>query len=377
MTIKKIENQVVLCGYNSFNAYGMLRSLGEAGISPTLIINRCAYPFLAKSRYAKNGVFYFDNPQELPGLIRKHIRTAKAKPIVICCDDPLQSVMDCNYDDFKDEYLLSNCNGKQGEITRLMDKDVQMDIASRCGVIVPKTWKIKKSGSIPSDMIYPCIAKPELSINGSKAEIKVCQNQEELMQVISNRNYLVQEYIDKDYEAIIWGSSLSNRSYYVPGISTKIRQYPDRQGVTSYGVMQPFNDKTVIDLKAINEFLHHIHYTGMFSIEFAIKGNIGYLLEINLRNDGLQYFSTAAGANLPYIYINSLLGREFVEPTITTPLYFMGEITDFKQIFRKKVSTLGWLGDLFRTKCFFIFNWRDPKPFVYQLSGKLLSRFHK
>lgn len=300
----------------------------------------------------------------------------KVKPIVICCDDPLQSVMDCNYDDFKDEYLLSNCNGKQGEITRLMDKDVQMDIAKKCGVRIPKSWKIPRYGSIPDDIIFPCIVKPDISITGLKSQITICNNVMDLKTAVSKRSYLVQEFIRKDFEIGIWGTSVGANEYYMPVVNRKIRMYPNDYTLSSYCVVEDFKKHPGLDKEALIKFMQALKYSGMFSIDMIVRDNVYYLLEVNLRNGGKQYFSTAAGANLPWIYINSLVNKH-QEAELKVPVYCMGETTDFKQIFRKKVSPVRWLRDLSRTKCFFIFNWRDPKPFVYQLSGKLLSHFHK
>ena len=328
---------------------------------------------MSKSRYA-NMVYYFDKPEDLPGIIREYIpRVSGCKPIIICCDDPLQSVMDCHYDDFKDDYILSDCSGKQGKITHLMDKKIQMDIARQCGVCVPRTWIVKKNTPVPADMTYPCIAKPEISIAGSKSQIRVCLNKQEILAAISERDYLIQEFIDKDVEIIIWGTSIGDGKYYMPGVARKLRQYPDDNSLSSYGVLEGFDSHPNLDMHAVTAFLRAIRYTGMFSIEMAIKDNTYYLLEINLRNDGKQYFSTAAGANLPLLYINSRIGKKFVEPVLKLPSYFMGETTDIKQILRKKVSLTRWLVDLLRTKSFFIMNFRAPLPFVYQLIGKIKS----
>ena len=372
----RIDNEVVLCGYNLFNCYGMLRSLGEAGIYPTLIINNCDTPILNKSRYAKKRIYYFDKPEDVPSIIEKNIQTKKNKPIVICCEDAIQSEVDKYYDRFSGKYILSNCRQKAGEISCMMDKNVQMEIASSCGLRIPKTWKIAKNGTIPSEVCFPCIAKPEFSIAGSKEEIRVCSNINELRDILKERDYLVQEYIVKDFEAIIWGTSIENGLYYMPGVCKKIRQFPDAQGVTSYGVLQSFAEHPGIEEYRLQRFMRSFEYRGMFSIEFAVKDGKYYLLELNLRNDGLQYFSTVAGANLPLIYIKSVLDMPFSEPMVKTPTYFMGEITDIQQVLKNKVSPVNWLKDLFRNDCFFILNWKDPKPFLYQFLGKISSHIH-
>lgn len=366
-----IPNEVVLCGSNNFNCYGMLRSLASVGIYPTLVLNKCKVPFVAKSKYAKSPIYFYDSADELPALIRQNIKPRTPQAIIICCDDLLQSALDMEYNSLKDDYLLSSARNKQGEITRLMDKYVQMDIANECGLAVPKSWFIRKGDCIPDDMIYPCIVKPDVSITGSKSEIQICHNSEELMAVVSKRDYLVQEFIEKEYEAIVFGTWASGDKYYMPVVTRKIRHYPDDNGLSSYGRLESFGEHPGLDKSALIKFLRALDYKGMFSIELAVKGDKYYLLEINLRNDGKQYFSTVAGANLPWIYIESLLGHGFQEPKLKLPIQYMLETGDIFHVLRGKISLWKWLDDLMLTNTFFILNSKDIKPFVYKLIGKM------
>lgn len=361
-----IINRVIIVGYNTFNCYGVVRSLGEAGIRPDLILARCRVPFVAKSRYA-GSVRYFDKPDEVPHILFKEFGGDKEKPIVICCDDPIQSAVDCCYDELKNYFLLSNCGETQGEITRLMNKDVQARYAREAGLVVPQTWHIGIGEKIPADMKYPCIAKPYRSISGSKSDIKICRNEEDLKSALESRKeFIVQQFIEKDFEAIIWGTSTTEYKYCFGGIGKKIRQFPTQWGLSSFGAVESFDEHNGLIKRSVERFLETLRYVGMFSIEMAVKDGKYYFLEINLRNDGKQYFTTKAGVNLPLIYINSRAGRPFEEPKLKTPTWFMGELTDFRQIFKGKVSLWHYLRDLLRTDSFFILNRKDPKPFLYQ-----------
>lgn len=371
-----IDNEIIVCGFNTFNAYGVVRSLGEGGIKPIVIINKCPNPFISKSKYVKD-VIYFDKPDSLPDIVKNRLITSHIKPIIICCDDPIQSAFDKRYDELKDQCILSNASNKSGEITRLMNKTLQGKIAEECGLLVPRSWVIKTGESIPGDITYPCIIKPLLSIGGVKADIKICKELNELKRALDNKDYLVQEYINKDYEAMIWGTSLQNDEYYFTGLGRKIRQYPNKYSISSFGIIEDLKDHPEVDVDSIDKFLKALDYKGMFNIEFAVKDNRYYFLEINLRNGGKQYFTTIGGENLPLMYVNSVLGHKLQKPNPQYPIYFMGETTDIKHIFKKEISLRQYYHDFRNANAFFIFNKKDPMPFIYQLFKKFLNRIFK
>jgi len=359
-----VRNHIIVVCSQNFNGYGILRSLAKAGVKPSVITNLCPKnPVVKLSRYRKD-IHYYQSVKDIPSiLIDNFSKISDVKPIVICCDDALQSVVDCNYNNLSKYFILSNINHKQGEITRLMDKNIQMEIASECGVTVPLTWDLEKDAVIPDDMQYPCIVKAKVSIHGSKEEMRICRNESDLKQCLSTSGHLVQQFIEKDYEIIIYGTSIDNGNYYMAGVTRKIRQYPDDNGMSSFCVLENFDRYPNLDIQAIKRFLKKLNYTGMFSIEMAVKDNQFYLLEINLRNDGKQYFSTAAGANLPKLYIQSILNQNITIPTPKYPTYAMGELTDFYQIKRLPNFTFGhYIKDLIKTDSFFILNISDPLP---------------
>lgn len=256
-----------------------------------------------------------------------------------------------------------------------MEKDAQIELAEECGVTVPQTWHFHKGERVGNDVVYPVFAKAAISINGSKADMRICQNREELQQIVDIKEYLVQEYIKKDYEVIIWGTSIGNGEYYMTGVTKKYRHIPVETGMSSFGVVERFEDHPGLDKNAIELFLKRLDYTGMFSIEMAVKDNKYYFLEINLRNDGKQHFSTAAGANLPEMYIKSLLGIPVEIPEVKYPTYYMGELTDFQHIKGGCITFTQWLKDLKRTDSFFIANWKDPMPFISELWTKIKDTF--
>lgn len=368
----RIDNKIIVAAFCTFNSYGMLRTLSKIGIKPYLIINRRPDSPTARSKFGGDKI-YFDTPDQVPDLLLQHFGSETLPPIVICCDDAIQSAVDLQYDRLRPHFLLSNIDGQQGRITAMMAKEKQMAAAAKAGVLTPRTWVCPKGSAIPPDMVYPCIAKPIKSIAGSKMDIRICKTPDELQTALDTRDYLVQQFIEKDYEVIIWGTSIGHGEYYLSGVTRKIRQYPTEWGLSSYGSLEDFKSHPDLNKDAIINFLKSLSYNGMFSIEMAVKDNKYYMVEINLRNDGKQHFSTVAGANLPQLYISSLLNKPIDLPSPSYPTYYMGENTDYRQIFRGKVGVLTWLRDLFRTSSFYIIDRHDPAVFFIEYFGKLIS----
>lgn len=363
---------IVVCGYNTFNAYGILRSLGEAGIKSDLITNQCPNPFLTKSKYVKE-VAYFTSPDAVPEILLTRFKK-EGTNVVICCDDPIQSATDLKLNVLSEWFVISNCKNKEGELTRLMDKTVQMEIAEECGLTIPKSWSIAKDSALPVGIIYPCIVKPLVSKDGTKKEINVCHNKEDLVNSLKDSGELiVQEFIEKDYEISIAGVRGADGDICLSGVLRKIRQYPDMNGLSSFGVLEGFEKYPNFDREAVKKFLDRLDYRGIFCLDMAVKGGKYYFFEINLRNGGKSYFSTSAGYNLPLIYVKAICGLPFGGGAVKSS-YFMGETTDIKQVFKRNLSVLGWFRDLIRTNSFFMFNIKDPKPFFSQIFGKIKNR---
>lgn len=361
----QVPNAVIVVGYNTYNAYGIMRSLGEAGLRPYLILDHLHRAYVGKTRYARE-VDEFVTLEAIPSLLMEKYSRLSPTPVVICCDDPVQATVDDHYDELSRHFLLATAGGKQGEIRRLMDKDVQMQYARQAGLDVPRSWHLKRGATIPEDMAYPCFCKPLCSAKGSKLYMKVCHTPQELIQQISHQDNLVQEYIDRDFEAMVWGSWTGGEDYCLIGMGRKIRQWPDDHSLSSYCVLEDPGLHPRLDMDKIKAFLRAMNYRGMFNLEFVVKDGKYYLIEINLRNGGKQHLTTAAEANLPYIFVKTLSGGAIDMPEVKRPTYLMDELTDCRQVVKGRIKARAWLRDFIHTDTFFIANWRDLWPFIYR-----------
>lgn len=360
-----MENKVIVVGSEHHNTLGVLRSFGEMGIKPDLIIIRELKPFVIRCRYI-NTIHKISCEAEIVDALLTHFGGETKKPIVVCCNDKSIAVIDANYEELSKRFILPNAGGIQGEINRLMSKTVQHQLAEQVGLLIPKTWTILGNGSIPSDIIFPCIVKTDASINGSKSDIKVCRTLDELREN-TNRDveYLVQEYIEKEYELNVVACSCNRgQDIVIPGVIHKIREYPIRRGSSSFSVLADCSQYPHLPIDKIKQIISLMQYDGLFSIEFVCRDNRCYFLEINFRNDGNGYVPTSAGVNLPYIWCYSRINSSLPEYIPHTPHYFMADVRDIFHVIKDKtLSFKEWRKDLKRTNCFLLYNKRDKKPF--------------
>lgn len=361
-----MENSVAVIGGNHHNTLGVVRSFGEKGVFTYLILFGCKRNcFVAKSTYVKE-TFVAKDESDVINIILKRIPKGS---LLITTNDKSARTLDLNYSLLSKNYFLPNIMGREGAIVKAMDKEYMRNVALTVGMHVPKSWIVKSKDEIPDDMVYPCITKTLRSIDGGKKDIVKCTNKNDLLRVIERgKVFMVQEFIEKDYELNVLGCSIEHGNcVYTPGVIKKIREYPYKSGSSSFSVVLPFSDVN-IDLDLVKNYLKEIKYEGLFSIEFVKKDNINYFLEINLRNDGNGYISTAMGMNLPYIYYkyvyNNRIGLDY---NLKYPFYFMGEFTDFRHIRKRVITFTEWVKDLKKVNCFFVYNKKDIRPFFYNL----------
>jgi len=70
----------------------------------------------------------------------REFRGEKIKPVLVPTSDGLAYEIDTRLDELKQYFFVPSINGKQGEITRLMDKKSQALWAHQLGLKTAKTW---------------------------------------------------------------------------------------------------------------------------------------------------------------------------------------------------------------------------------------------
>lgn len=370
--------RVIVIGEDHYNTLGLLRSLGRKGLASTLFLLGNRIGLVERCRYIQD-IFEV----LIDDIIDKLLLFESADsypPIVFCTSDEAISILDANYNKLKNKFCFFNC-GEQGKLTYYMSKETMRSVAAACDFLLPKTWMKEQNTTLAAcDYKYPCISKINSSVFGGKADMHVNYNYNDLLKnTLSDKEYIIQEYIEKDFEDLVLGCS-SNRGnqIFMPGVVRKIRHYPDSNGVTTFGCLESFELHPELDIQTIKKFVKELSYEGLFSLEFVVKDGLAYFLEINLRNDGLCYASTSAGLNLPYLYYSlcdvSSTGLPPTSFKLNRRVYFMNEFKELNLLRDKKITLIQMIKDVLKAKCFFIWNFKDNKPFRFMLHNILRKR---
>lgn len=363
-----MNNKIIVFGGNHHNTLGVIRSLGESGIQPILILHGSTTSFVAQSKYISK-VHYAVNEEKSIELLINLYGKESLRPLIICCSDGASHYVDIYYNQLKEKFIFPNA-GEEGRITRLMNKETMRILAEECNLPSPRTWIMNKTDAIPANIEYPCIIKPLMSIEGSKSDIHTCQNFESLfndIQHVHTPQIQIQEFIDKEYEFQLIGCRIKTSKIdeiIIPGISYIIRSSAvSNTGFLKYSPIEELKD---INIKDVEKFIRKTQYTGLFSIEF-IKSKVGktYFMEINFRNDGNSYAVTGAGCNLPYIWAKGMITNTINDNIkISTPTLVIPELIDFLQnVLTHRISFFHWLKDIIKSDTYLLYNKNDPKPF--------------
>lgn len=371
-------NRAFIFGGNHHNTLGVIRSLGKEGVSSVLVLvdeDKHRTSYVSKSRYISETLKFSTYEDGVKYLI-EIIPSLHQREVVICCSDGASSAVDMNYDVLSKAYYVPNCE-KQGEISRLMSKEVLASLAMDSGLNVPKTW-LSENGSIPSGVTFPCIIKPLYSKDGSKNDIQVCCNMEELtiyFQEDHCERLQIQTFIKKDFEYQLIGCSIDGgNEIVIPGVSKVIR--PSKTSNTGFLIYDKLNDSFPVE--KVKYMLSKMNYSGLFSAEFLRdKNGKDFFMEVNFRNDGNAIAVTAAGVNLPYIWYCSASTAELSLPAEITPVYVMPEFDDLVHVLHHNISLKTWLKDMRKAGCYMEYDKSDKKPFFYRVRDMFGVLFNK
>lgn len=365
--------KAVIIGDPFNNTLGLIRSLGEAHVDITLLlVGKGDRLFVSKSRYLKKGqVFHLDKVKDCLPVLQK-IADGANDQILICTNDGAAQFIDSHEPELSQSYITPMRGTRLGNI---MNKDAQCLLAQECGFTIPKSFIYKRGDQFPEGVEYPLLLKPANSMHGEKSDIHICSNYQEvetsLLQTSSCPLFIVQEYIEKEYEINLIGVR-TEYGVYVPGGIMKIRHYPTICSPCSFGLFQSI-DKFHIDATPIVRFMNTVGYYGPFSVELLHKKDKNYFMEFNFRHDGLAYAATASGVNLP-----ALLFDDRKDPKLhVRDTYMMDLSTDYCHVKDGKLSKKQWWHDFIRTGCQLNFNRKDPMPTICYYVDKLKSRLKK
>lgn len=362
------DHKIIVFAVEHYNTLGLIRSLGEKGLAPIYIAIKGKARIASTSKYVAK-CHYVNTQEEGYRILLEEYgnEPRERRPFVLTIDDKTVEYMDDRYDDLKDRFICFNA-GRKGRVNEFMDKLNILKIAQKHGLKTLKAFRCS-NGEIPTDIRYPVITKSSSpTIGGWKSDVHICHSPEELAvayQSIKAPTVLVQEYIEKKNEYCLEGISVNHgQDTFISVAITYNYLLPDYY--SPYMTVRNMDNEPV--LQALKNVIAEIGFEGIFEVEFLIdQDDTLYFGEINFRNSGWNYASTAAGMNLPALWVEGMLAGAIAQDAyrkIDPPFTAMIEPVDYaKRVDTGKISEAQWLGDLLDTHCRYYYDARDREPY--------------
>ena len=371
------KHKFILFCEDHYNPLNVLRSLGEVGIN-AIVIQSCEHPVVVNhSRYIT--IYHrVDNIKQGYELLMKEYSNESIKPFLFHSSDNIGNLLDDHYDDLIDKFYFFNA-GERKRLDLLQNKEEISNMAIKVGLEIPKS-EVVNTGVLPKTLKYPIITKVLAPTMGLwKGDVYICHSEEELKEAytkIQSPQLILQEYIYKKGEYSLEGFSVNHgEDAFFPMICNYIRLYDDSYG--HYMMFSPLKDS---ELEArVRNLLKETKYEGIFEAEFMTgPNNEDYFLEINFRSSTWTYALTKMGGNAPYYWAKSMLAGQVVREDMKldlTPFTAMFEFGDISQVFRKNVGLIQWIKEFLGSKCTYLYDANDKKPFFSYLWSKIARRF--
>ena len=377
--MKKSNGKIdfILFGEGNYNTLGVLHCMAAKGIEVFLLLvgtgkHALRGEVLGYSKYARHGYSVKDEREGLQWLLA-HQRDFPQGTVIYPTSDTAETLLDAHYDALSTHFHFPNC-GKQGEVTRLMEKDVQTAFVAQHGIRTLQSMYTNNADCNLNKVNYPCMVKPLISISGSKGDMRVCINREELDDALASakhtKEFIIQQYIQNEADLLFLGIRLPNGDVWIPSLVKKPGVSPT--GEYTNAIVTTAVPEHLPELESVKQFVSALDYVGPFSIEFGLEKGKNYFFEINLRNDGTSHYPLASGVNIAYIYYRACKG----ELTEADMCYTQGEypmideVLDIRRVLSREISFGEWWKFFRAAKAF-----RYYVPFDKRLAIYLVPMF--
>ena len=382
----QLGTRVVVIGADHHNTLAVLRCFGLKKCPCDILVHTDQTDSIAisHSKFAKNKI-YTVPPCEagiVGWLLDKAVSSMSERPVLVPCSDLAALVIDQHWEELNPYYRLPGFKKKPGRVACLMDKIEQKNLADCHGILMADSWSIevKKDVEVPSDLIFPCIIKPEVSALGRKADIVVCQTEDEFVEAINKLTELgysrviVQRYLKKKYEVCMFGAIVTSENY--DGVIVKkLRETPPpAQGSTL--VAEFINDPEVsAHGDKVIKMLADEGFHGLYDIEMLVCEEGVYLNEINFRSSGCGFGMIEGPKAIVYEWVLGELGNGYVMH-LQKPVgkRIQNDLADLHARKKNHITIPEWIMTFFRADSHAFFFIKDIKGTFFYYKSLLRRR---
>lgn len=358
-----IKNKIIFWGADHTNELGIVRQLGNQNLDVLFLINGHKRNCATKSKYCTK---YKETSgiDEGMSFLKENYCNEPVKTILIATGDKTAEAIDQHQKELSPYFILPGTK-KSGLLSKYDDKNVMADFAKRHGFNVPLCKEFCYNSSLDG-IEYPCILKPTFKYKGrTEFKTQLCRSEKELKSIMSLMNhhnrYMLQQYIEKDFDMVLYGCRFNDNSVSLAGVFYKDRWSDDGGG--SHGFILP-DLPDYLNIDGVYSALDEIDYHGLFSVEYALKDGVAYFYEFNFRNDATSHLFYQSGANLPLAWVYDCVGlsKENIPQKVEGKHYVMNEILDQINIKRGVVSKEKWNKERKEATAFYYYDENDLEP---------------
>jgi carbamoyl-phosphate synthase large subunit len=247
---------------------------------------------------------------------------------------------------------------KAENINRAEDRNLFSGLLDKLGILQPK-WAsftgMKEAKNFIKKVGYPVLVRPSYVLSGSA--MRVCWNDEEFKEFIVKASVLspeypvtISEYIENAKE-LEFDAVAQDGKLMIYGISEHVENAGVHSGdATIVYPTQRVYASTEIELRKITKRIaKELSITGPFNIQFLVKDNIPYVIEVNLRaSRTFPLLSKAMDANFPEVVVASFFGKarkhDFEYPkavVVKSPQFSFGRLLGADPILRVEMASTG------------------------------------
>jgi carbamoyl-phosphate synthase large subunit len=243
-------------------------------------------------------------------------------------------------------------------IDRAEDRNAFSALLDKLNILQPK-WQsfvsIKDAEKFTNVEGFPVLVRPSYVLSG--AAMRVCYNKKQLLNFIEKAAILSPEYpvtISKYVEnakELEFDAVAQNGEIIIYGISEHVENAGVHSGdATIVYPTQRVYSSTEFQLREISKKIaRELSITGPFNIQYLVKYNIPYVIEVNLRaSRTFPMLSKAMDINFPEIAVDSFMGKAKVEHVhypksvvVKSPQFSFSRLLGADPILRVEMASTG------------------------------------
>lgn len=361
-------NKAIVLGNDHTNSIGLIHSLGRCGVYTIVVVWGRKTGIVPSSKYVSE--FYSAaTPQACMELIIERFAHTDDTFVVFPGCDGAAVVLEEFQDKLSSNFLFQHVDG-QHSLKELDNKKLQVEIAAKSGFRVPKSWDVESLNEIPGDIVFPCIIKSLVAMEGSKSDLLVCDDLEQLKKnlalVLSRTPRVqVQQYIEKDYDFDVMGCRFSDGEIYIPVCLKKLGIFPPKVGLATVSETATVPSEI---FEAASNYIKHVDYFGIFDFEYmhSSSDDKNFFIECNLRNSGSNAFALRAGYNLPLYHFKDMthtLDKKEINRNPIETKHYIREMNLFMAWRTKRLSFKEFRQEWKRSNGNLTYYRDDKKPF--------------